>query len=345
VIELTTNREIKMKYYTSTATTTFSLLLLLSGTALIAGNGNGKLASDDQDKSVVKKSPSQEKLSQEGDEDFPKTFDVAGVTYTGKVEDEKKEALPVVTTIVPTVDNQVQTNAPLVKYKQVRWYNPFTYHRLFIWIVDDKEVNASAAVVVPSNNNEVHIQSLDKASSIKFTRTGNEEEVLQSEIGTRVRTKPDNYAHYQLVSDTIQVKPGQAVKVSYKITVDPEGVMSIGFLNTARNGWYGDEIILKEGTHSGTLDRVVPDGDTETSIVFRNYHLDKVGQTTFTIEALQFGDLPVIPNASSNSTVDTSSDLTTSVLGSFERLEKTDNPEVKVLLEAAKEALKNDVNK
>jgi hypothetical protein len=139
-----------------------------------------------------------------------------------------------------------------------------------------------------TKTNEILIKSTNGKETIKLMTTGKEKTIEQLRGGTQVTTDFNKDASYILISQKMPVKSGEKLNLSYKITVAAGGMMSVGFLNTAGNGWYGEELVLKPGTHSGTLERVVPEGEKETTLVFRNYHLQNPGQTIFTIEKLQF---------------------------------------------------------
>ncbi len=106
----------------------------------------------------------------------------------------------------------------------------------------------------------------------------------------KVKTKANQSADYQAESKRINVTPGHKIRVKYKLNV-MKGVISLGFLNTNRNGWYGNELLLKEGSHEGVYESEVPPGEKVTSLVLRDYHLpDNPGDSTFVVEDLEFDD-------------------------------------------------------
>jgi len=110
-----------------------------------------------------------------------------------------------------------------------------------------------------------------------------------------VVTGHNKQAEYQLETKRILVNEGDVITIPYKITIFPGGKVSFGLLSTGRNGWYGasGECIFDLGnkmkvTRSGNYVVTVPQGETMTSLVFRNYYLGEDGHSTFTIEELKF---------------------------------------------------------
>lgn len=108
-----------------------------------------------------------------------------------------------------------------------------------------------------------------------------------------------NYnAEYQLESKRISVTEGDIIKIPYKITVSPGSKVSFGLLSTNRQWWYGEdgECIFPSNNeraviYTGNYEVTVPQGETKTSLVFRNYFLrtpENSGHSAFTIEELQF---------------------------------------------------------
>jgi hypothetical protein len=114
--------------------------------------------------------------------------------------------------------------------------------------------------------------------------------------GLEITTDNNNWASYQAMSQRFKVNQGDKIHVAYEIDVASEGIMSFGVLNTAGNGWYGDEnasgvyedeVVLRAGSYSDSFVRTVPTSEVDACLVLRNYHLEREGQTTFTLKKLQ----------------------------------------------------------
>lgn len=149
---------------------------------------------------------------------------------------------------------------------------------------------------------------------VELTSTGKAENVELLERGAiKVKTDNNKLASYQLEGKRFDVKPGDTIKIPYQIAVENGGKISLGLLNTARRGWYPmkgvpskHELILGPGLHTGTYETLVPEGESLASLVIRNYHLSKPGQSIFTINNLELekekvteipekGAIPVAP--------------------------------------------------
>jgi hypothetical protein len=109
----------------------------------------------------------------------------------------------------------------------------------------------------------------------------------------KVTTDYNTFATYQLESERLPVTPGELLRVPYEVTVEPGGQIALGLLNTKRDLWY-EEHVLGPGRHEGILETTVPFGETETSLVFRNYHLNAPGQSSFTIDYVHIDRAPAL---------------------------------------------------
>jgi hypothetical protein len=78
--------------------------------------------------------------------------------------------------------------------------------------------------------------------------------------------------------------PGDTIRIPYAVTVEPGGHIAMGLIDTKKGGFYGEQLILTSGRHTGLFERRVPDGEMETSLIFWNYHLNTPGQSTFTVD-------------------------------------------------------------
>lgn len=138
------------------------------------------------------------------------------------------------------------------------------------------------------------VYAMDRDDGWQLKSTGIPISFKKEENGKiTVTTDDNNWASYQLESKRFSVKPGERIRIFYDISVKEGGIMSLGLLSTSKTWWYPSqvneetaELILKTGRHQDIFERIVPMGETETSIVFRNYHLGTPGQTTFTIESI-----------------------------------------------------------
>jgi hypothetical protein len=98
-----------------------------------------------------------------------------------------------------------------------------------------------------------------------------------------ITTKNDNRASYQAETNRVKVTPGEKFQIPYKITVEEGGKMAFGVLNSARNGWIGGEVpFLEPKSYTGVKEIMIPQGESEISLVLLNYHLGTAGQSTFT---------------------------------------------------------------
>jgi hypothetical protein len=154
--------------------------------------------------------------------------------------------------------------------------------------------------------NSQPIETIIKKVKIDLNPTGLAQNIETQKDGTiKVITDHSASALYQLESDRIPVKAGQKIKVPYNITVEQGGVMSVGLLNANRDGWLHEKI-LEAGSHNDFFEAIVPEGELEAYLVFRNYHLGTPGQTIFTINSLDIGkeevkQQPTAPSALSAS--------------------------------------------
>lgn len=152
---------------------------------------------------------------------------------------------------------------------------------------DQKQKGTSVKPRVLKVNDQIRV------GSVNLTLTDKPDKVEEEGGNVRVTTDNNALATYQLISPRRSVIVGEKIKVPYEIVVEEGGKVSLGLLNTARNRWYGLEGLLfntetAPKTFKGVYERVVPEGETETSLVFRNYHLGAAGQSIFTILALGF---------------------------------------------------------
>jgi tetratricopeptide (TPR) repeat protein len=101
----------------------------------------------------------------------------------------------------------------------------------------------------------------------------------------KVTTDNNARATYQALTNRVKVNPGEVYEIPYSIDVK-SGKMAFGVLNSAWDGWIGgEEIFLNPGLYAGVKKVVIPENETEISLVLRNYHLKTnggPGQTKFT---------------------------------------------------------------
>ncbi|MDI9638451.1 hypothetical protein QM565_22280 [Geitlerinema splendidum] len=120
-------------------------------------------------------------------------------------------------------------------------------------------------------------------------KRGVTEDIVVVKNGKFITVLSDNRELYtcQLTSKRFKVAPGERIKVTYNITADAE-VIALNFLNSKRDNWYWEinPFLLKKGKHSGTLKAVVPQGESETSLIFYNNRAS-TASTQFTIHDLK----------------------------------------------------------
>jgi tetratricopeptide (TPR) repeat protein len=98
-----------------------------------------------------------------------------------------------------------------------------------------------------------------------------------------IKTDNNKNATYQAETQREKVTLDDEFEISYDITVENGGKMSFGVLNTKRDGWIDGEVILETGVHNGGIKNVkIPAGESEISLVLRNYHLGIPGESKFT---------------------------------------------------------------
>jgi hypothetical protein len=124
---------------------------------------------------------------------------------------------------------------------------------------------------------------LEKMRTIPLTfKKGTAQEYKENNGILTITTDNNANATYQAETNRVSVTPGQKFKIPYDITV-LSGKMSFGLLNSKRNGWIGGEaIFLKPGLYKNVHEVIIPEGETEISLVLRNYHLGTSGQSKFT---------------------------------------------------------------
>jgi hypothetical protein len=98
-----------------------------------------------------------------------------------------------------------------------------------------------------------------------------------------ITTKNDKLASYQAETNRVKVTPGETFQIPYNIKVEDGGKVAFGVLNSARNGWIGGEVpFLEPKSYTGVKEIMIPQGESEISLVLLNYHLGTAGQSTFT---------------------------------------------------------------
>jgi TPR repeat protein len=111
-----------------------------------------------------------------------------------------------------------------------------------------------------------------------------------------ITTDNNNRATYQAITDRVKVTPGETFQIPYEIKVEKGGKISFGVLNTKGDNWIGGEVILETGTHKSVKEILIPQGETDISLVLRNYHLGTAGQSKFTAKlGLEKEESNVIP--------------------------------------------------
>jgi hypothetical protein len=109
------------------------------------------------------------------------------------------------------------------------------------------------------------------------------QEYIEKDGTLTITTKNDNRASYQTETNRVKVTPGEVYEVPYDITVEDGGKVAFGVLNSARNGWIGGEVsFLEPKSYTGVKEILIPQGESEISLVLLNYHLGTAGQSTFT---------------------------------------------------------------
>jgi TPR repeat protein len=98
-----------------------------------------------------------------------------------------------------------------------------------------------------------------------------------------ITTDNNNRATYQAETNRVKVTPGETFQIPYNIKVEDGGKVAFGVLNSARNGWIGGEVpFLEHKSYTGVKEIMIPQGESEISLVLLNYHLGTAGQSTFT---------------------------------------------------------------
>jgi hypothetical protein len=117
-------------------------------------------------------------------------------------------------------------------------------------------------------------------------KKGTAQEYKENNGTLTITTDNNANATYQAETQREKVTPGQKFTIPYEITVEKDGKISFGVLNTQRNSWIDKEVILlTPGLHKGIKEVIIPQGETEISLVLRNYHLTSnggAGQSKFT---------------------------------------------------------------
>ena len=129
-----------------------------------------------------------------------------------------------------------------------------------------EEENAPRSVIAP----------LRKASKSRAA----EQPTLSENHGIKtVTTDNSRQWMYQVESDSFPINPGDLLQVSYDITADEGGMIALDLLNSARSNWLlgpRKRVVLTQGNQKGTIEVKVPQGESETSLVFYN---DKISST------------------------------------------------------------------
>ncbi len=158
--------------------------------------------------------------------------------------------------------------------------------------------------LVPSSTSSSTYQDLQSAiplsrviqDSLKKATEG----AVVAKSGRIVTVLSDNTTLHkcQVETDRFLVTPGERIKITYNITADKEGTIGLDFLNSKRNDWYRRTMpfLLKEGKQTGTFEAIVPEGESETSLMFYNNRISFTS-TQFTIHNLKIEILPPLPSA------------------------------------------------
>jgi hypothetical protein len=167
-------------------------------------------------------------------------------------------------------------------------------------------------ILIPQDETDISLvlrnYHLGTAGQSKFTaKLGLEKEVIQKPISDKIfkaipltfkkgtaqdykenngtltiTTDNNNRATYQAITNRVKVTQGETFQIPYEIKVESGGKMSFGVLNTKGDNWIGGEVILETGTHKSVKEILIPQGETDISLVLRNYHLGTAGQSKFT---------------------------------------------------------------
>lgn len=139
--------------------------------------------------------------------------------------------------------------------------------------------------------------SLEKVSEMGMT-----ENIVVAKSNGIVTVLSDNRMEYtyQLTTNRFSVRPEERIKVTYNITADAEETIGIAFLNSRRDNWYrrAKPFLLKKGKQTGTFETVVPERESETSLIFYSA-LATSNSTQFTIHSLKIEVHPPFTSAPS----------------------------------------------
>jgi hypothetical protein len=141
-------------------------------------------------------------------------------------------------------------------------------------------------LIVEEDTSSLPTVNTEFVESIPLTFTKSTAKEYSENDGIIMVTTDDNAnATYQVVTNRLTVEPDQKFILKSNVAL-AKGKMSFGVLNTKSNGWIdGEEIFLKPGFYAGVKEFVIPNHESEISLVLRNYHLGTnggAGQSKFT---------------------------------------------------------------
>jgi hypothetical protein len=144
----------------------------------------------------------------------------------------------------------------------------------------------------PSNGEEGKAPITNVLKSVKFESTRAALNFIEGTDGSYSLTTNNDIATRLATTQRLRVNPGDKLSVEGDLEIKGDDLMCLGWLNTARQGYYSkknssgqneDRILLKAGQSTICFDRTVPEGETETSLVLSKRLLGTTGQTTIAL--------------------------------------------------------------
>jgi len=89
-----------------------------------------------------------------------------------------------------------------------------------------------------------------------------------------------------LETDRLICRAGEKIRLSYDITIEDNGLIGMGWLNTKRNGKIGGiTTYVRPGNHKGIYDLLIPQDETEISLLLSNHVRQESPLSNFTIHS------------------------------------------------------------
>lgn len=97
--------------------------------------------------------------------------------------------------------------------------------------------------------------------------------------------------HAHQVETGFDVKSGERIEITYDITTDAGEIIKLGLLNSQRNNFYPQQVLLTMGRQEGAFVGVVPEGECKVCLMFYNV-CETSASTQFTIRSLKIKIFP-----------------------------------------------------